>query len=79
MKPSIALSLALSGLLLSPVEAFAFGAILHYQGKEGDREAYFADLRVIANRTPANQIMGKTEIREIDVTSGRIWQSAHPR
>ncbi len=54
---------------LLPMEALAFGVILHYQGEEGDREAYFADVRSIANRTPANQAGGATEIREIDTTS----------
>ena len=49
--------------------AYGFGAVIHYQGEVDDREAYFADVRTIANRTPANQVMGTVEIREIDVTA----------
>lgn len=55
--------------LMFPVQALAFGAILHYQGEVDDREAYFADVRIISNRTPADQLMGATEIYEIDVTA----------
>ncbi|MGV3582096.1 MAG: hypothetical protein ACO1N8_07295 [Methylophilus sp.] len=62
-------TLALMSSLLLSVEAFGFGAVLHYQGEEGDREAYFADIRTISNRTPPDQVMGPTEIREIDVTA----------
>jgi hypothetical protein len=55
--------------LLLPATAFGFGAVLHYQGEEGDREAYFADVRVISNRTPADRLTGPTEVMEIDVTA----------
>ncbi|KAB2970459.1 hypothetical protein [Zoogloea sp.] len=54
---------------LLPAEAFGFGIVLHYQGDEGDREAYFADLRTISNRSSADQTMGPTEVREIDTTA----------
>lgn len=59
------------GLLIAllPSHLSAFGVILQYQGEVDNREAYFADVRVIKNRTPPNQIMGPTEIREIDVTA----------
>lgn len=59
------------GLLIAllPSHLSAFGVILQYQGEVDDREAYFADVRVIKNRTPPNQIMGPIEIREIDVTA----------
>lgn len=56
-------------IALLPIETFAFGVILHYQGEEGDREAYFADVRTISNRTPADQTGGGMEIREIDTTA----------
>lgn len=56
-------------LMLIPSHVFAFGAVLHYQGEVDDREAYFADLRVISNRTPADKLGGATEIKEIDVTA----------
>ncbi len=56
-------------VLLLQSHLFGFGAVLHYQGEIDDREAYFADVRVIKNRTPPDQIMGPTEIHEIDVTA----------
>lgn len=59
----------LTSILLLPIKLFAFGAVLHYQGEVDDREAYFADLRVISNRTPADKLGGATEIKEIDVTA----------
>lgn len=62
-------SVGFTGILLLSTEAFGFGAVLHYQGEVDDREVYFADLRVISNRTPANQVGGPTEIKEIDVTA----------
>jgi len=49
--------------------AHAFGVLLHYQGEPGDREAYFADVRTISNRTSAEQMKEKTEIREIVITA----------
>lgn len=58
-----------STFLLFPQEISAFGAVLHYQGEVDDREAYFADLRVISNRTDADKLGGATEIKEIDVTA----------
>lgn len=60
--------------ILLPTAAFGFGTVLQYQGEEGDREAYFADVRVISNRTPSDRLTGPTEIREIDVTA--VYESA---
>ncbi len=68
MKICRSLISAIAATLL-PFKAFGFGVILHYQGETGDREAYFADVRTIANRTPTDQIGGATEIREIDTTA----------
>lgn len=62
-------------LLLLSAKALGFGAVLHYQGEVDDREAYFADLRVIKNRTPPDQVGGPTEIREIDVTA--VYENAN--
>ncbi len=62
------------GLILLPMAAFGFGSVLHYQGEMGDREAYFADLRVINNRTPPELVGGPIEIREIDVTA--VYENA---
>lgn len=73
-KPSF-LALALMGAFLIPVKVFAFGAILQYEGEVDDRVAYFADIRVILNRTPPSQIMGPTEIREIGITA--VYENAN--
>ncbi|MCC6140492.1 MAG: hypothetical protein IT389_07740 [Nitrospira sp.] len=64
---------AFVGALFLPVEAFAFGAVLQYEGDVDDRVIYFADVRSIANRTPPLQIMGP-ETFEIDVTA--VYESA---
>lgn len=52
-----------------PSAAMAFGLILQYQGEVGDRELYFADIRAVSSRTPADQLMQATEIKELDVTA----------
>jgi len=58
-----------------PTHAFALGAILHIQGEDGDREAYFADVTIITNRTPPSLMMPPTEIKEIPVTA--IYENAN--
>ena len=63
-----------AGSLLLPAEAFAFGVVLQYEGEVDDRVAYFADVRTILNRTPPDQVMGPTEIREIGVTA--VYENA---
>ena len=67
-------NLLLAALLLSSGAARAIGAIVHLQGAEGDREAFFADVRVISNRTPMDQIFGPTAVKEIDVTA--VYENA---
>lgn len=62
-------SLLLLGAASLPAKVFAFGLILQYQGDEGDRELYFADIRTVSSRTPADQVMQATEIKELDVTA----------
>jgi hypothetical protein len=52
-----------------PTQVLAFGLILQYQGEEGDRELYFADIRTVSSRTPADQLEKSTEIKELDVTA----------
>jgi hypothetical protein len=64
-----------AGPLLVPAQAFAFGVVLQYEGEVDDRIAYFADVRTILNRTPPDQVMGPTEIREIAVTA--IYENAN--
>lgn len=56
-------------------QAHALGAILHIQGEDGDREAYFADIRNISNRTPPSLIMAPTDIKEIPVTA--VYENAN--
>jgi hypothetical protein len=58
----------MTGLLIQP-SAFALGAIVHLQGEVGDREAYFADVGAISNRTPVSDILGPRLIYEIPVTA----------
>lgn len=64
----------LIGALLLPAKAFAFGAVLLYEGEVDDRTAYFADLRYVANKTLPDQLGGPVEIREIPVTA--VYESA---
>ena len=68
-------SVAFVGAFLLPIQAFAFGVVLQYEGEVNDRVAYFADVRTISNRTLPDQIMGPTEIREIDVTA--VYENAN--
>jgi len=56
-------------------KAFAFGVVVQYEGDVDDRVAYFADVRTILNRTPPDQVMGPTEIREIAVTA--VYENAN--
>lgn len=59
----------LACLCLFHSQASALGVILHIQGQRGDREAYFADIRTIWNRTPVSQIFGPIEMRELQITA----------
>ena len=61
--------LCLGAALLFSGRALALGAIVHLQGAEGDREAFFADVRMVLDRTPMDRIMGPTSVKEIDVTA----------
>lgn len=62
-------------ILLYQSQAYGFGAILHIQGEDGEREAYFTDVRNISNRTSPGLSMGGPEIMEIGVTA--IYESAN--
>ncbi|MBC3831215.1 hypothetical protein H8K33_06830 [Undibacterium amnicola] len=62
-------SCLLTGFFLSHSQAFALGIIVHIQGQKGDREAYFANVRTVLNRTPVDQIFGPIEIRELQLTA----------
>ena len=67
--------MGLLGAILLPAQTFAFGVVLQYEGEVDDRVAYFADVRTILNRTPPDQVMGSTEIREIAVTA--VYENAN--
>lgn len=62
-------ALCLIGTLIFPAKVFAFSLIVQYEGAVGDRVVYFADVRTILNRTPPDQVLSGTEIREIPVTA----------
>lgn len=67
--------LVIAGLYSFCLKAFAVGTVIHYQGNVDDREIFFADMRVVSNRTPTDKVMGATEIREIDVTA--VYENAN--
>lgn len=50
-------------------QAQGLGLILHIQGQKGDREAYFANIRHVMNRTPVGMVFGPTEYRELAITA----------
>jgi hypothetical protein len=66
--------LSLGAALLFSGEALALGAIVHLQGREGDREAFFADVRMVLDRTPVDRIFGPVSVKEIDVTA--VYENA---
>jgi hypothetical protein len=66
--------LSLGAALLFSSKVLALGAIVHLQGTEGDREAFFADVRVVLDRTPMDRILGPISVKESDVTA--VYESA---
>jgi hypothetical protein len=67
-------TVSLAAALLFSGKALALGAIVHLQGTEGDREAFFADTRMTLDRTPMDQILGPISVKEIDVTA--VYENA---
>ncbi|HEU4457794.1 MAG TPA: hypothetical protein VFR90_01565 [Methylibium sp.] len=57
--------LALAGGAL-PTLGAAQSALVHVQGEPGQREAYYADFAVVMNRTPPEQLLGPTSVRQLD-------------
>lgn len=55
-------------------QAFAQSVLVHIQGEKGSREAYFADIFVVMNRTPVDKMFGPIEVRELDTTI--VYESA---
>lgn len=53
-------------LLVGCVPALAQSLLVHVQGEVGSREAYYADIAVVGDRTPPDKILGSTSVRELD-------------
>jgi hypothetical protein len=49
-------------------QAFAQSVLVHVQGEEGSREAYFADIRVVMDRTPMDKVLGPMSVKQLDTT-----------
>lgn len=49
-------------------QVFAQSALVHIQGVEGSREAYFADFGVVMDRTPMDKILGPMNVKQLDTT-----------
>lgn len=51
-----------------PAEGMAQSALVHVQGDEGGREAYFANFAVVMDRTPVDKLLGPISVRQLDTT-----------
>lgn len=67
-------STTLIASLLFGANAFAQNALVHMQGKNGDREAYYITSWVMTDRTPMDQILGPITVKELSVDT--IYESA---
>lgn len=54
--------------------SFAQSALVHVQGDEGQREAYYADFAVVMTRTPLDKLLGPTSVRQLDTVI--VYESA---
>lgn len=54
--------------------SLAQSALVHVQGEEGQREAYFADFAVVMSRTPVDKVLGPTSVRQLDTVV--VYESA---
>ncbi len=61
------ISLILGGCFFAS-QAFAQSVLIHIQGEEGSREAYFADFGVVMDRTPMDKILGPMNVKQLDTT-----------
>ena len=64
----------LLGSCVSVPQVFAQSALVHIQGEEGSREAYFADFGVVLDRTPMDKILGPMTVKQLDTTI--VYESA---
>ncbi len=60
--------------MLFATNVFSQSALVHIQGENGNREAYFADFGVVFDRTPINAISGPITIKEMNTTI--VFESA---
>lgn len=52
----------------------AQSALVHVQGEEGAREAYYANFAVVLTRTPPDRLLGPTSVRQLDTVV--VYESA---
>ena len=60
-------SLILGSCFFAP-QVFAQSVLVHIQGEEGSREAYFADILVVMDRTPVDKLFGPMMVKQLDTT-----------
>ncbi len=71
-KRTFILLLAATGLI--PSNGMAQSVLVHVQGEEGSREAYFANFAVVMDRTAADKLLGPIAVRQLDTTV--VYESA---
>lgn len=74
MSLPITKSATLSIALLMPCATLGQSALVHVQGEAGSREAYFANFAVVMDRTPAEKLLGPTQVRQLDTVI--VYESA---
>jgi hypothetical protein len=52
----------------------AQSALVHVQGEVGSREAYYANFAVVMDRTPVDQVLGPTSVRQLETVI--VYESA---
>ena len=67
-------ALALLGSAALCSSASAQSALVHLQGEPGQREAYFANFAIVADRTPLDKLHGPTNVRRLDTVI--VYESA---
>ena len=56
------------GSCVCATQAFAQSALVHIQGVEGSREAYFADFGIVMDRTPMDKVLSAVNVKQLDTT-----------
>lgn len=65
---------ALVASMMFGANSFAQDALVHMQGKTGDREAYYITSWIVWDRTDINNLLGATAVKELAVTT--IYENA---